>query len=100
MTKSQSARARALRAFVVEWLGGECRLCGARERLELDHPDGIEWRRHQVDALGRAWIYAWEADHGLVRVLCRSCNAKHGRPEVAPVAPEPDLWTASSNEPF
>lgn len=100
MTKTQAARARALRQFIIQWLGDECAVCGARERLEVDHPAGISWNRSRVDALGRAWLYVWEADQGLVRVLCRQCNAQLGHPEDAPQAPEPTLWTALSNEPF
>jgi hypothetical protein len=96
MTKSQSRRARELRQLVIAWLGGKCARCDGTDDLEVDHPGGISWNRRRKDALGRARVYAWEADHGLVRVLCKECNSEDTQDEM----PERDLFTMMSDEPF
>jgi hypothetical protein len=67
----RDARA-ALRAI----LGGACALCGAAERLEVDHVAGCTWVQRRLNSRDR-WARYWrEWLAGVpLRMLCRPCNA-------------------------
>lgn len=67
-----------IRAEINEMLGGVCDLCGAEENLEVDHPYGRDWQPRKVNRLDRLRRYLREARKGLIRLLCRSCNATDG----------------------
>lgn len=71
----------ALRICLLHWLGGKCVKCGETDlaRLTFDHPAGRNYRLQRFNAYERyRWIYAWEADHGFLRILCLTCNSRDG----------------------
>lgn len=56
-------------------LGNECELCEAKYRLEFDHREKREWDATKYHRLQRMRFYEREAAAGLIRLLCRKCNA-------------------------
>lgn len=73
------ANVRHRRAALIERLGGKCVLCGTTDRLEFDHIHGATWKLDSFNSRDRMKMYEQDADAGLLRILCRSCNAKDGR---------------------
>lgn len=63
------------RANLVAQLGGQCCQCGKTTQLEFDHPEGRDWIPSKVGRWTRLKRYKHEASIGIVRLLCRSCNA-------------------------
>jgi hypothetical protein len=72
-------RARELRSKLLSQLGGACCLCGAVHAIQIDHPDGRTYAPSNLSKYNRILRYVREAKLGLVRLLCRKCNAKDGR---------------------
>jgi hypothetical protein len=68
------------RAALIDALGARCALCPEQRRavLEFDHPNGREYELHRLNRRQR--VQRWKAEHaqGLLRLLCRSCNATDG----------------------
>lgn len=57
--------------------GPKCSLCGRKDRLEPDHIYGRTWSPRKIAAGTRWRKYLEDARAGLLRLLCRSCNAKY-----------------------
>jgi len=96
--------AKKKRLELIARLGGKCALCGAGEKLEIDHINGCDWLLSGKSSHARVIHYRREAERGLLRVLCRSCNAR--RNSRQPVTPESqsepcgDAPLADDQEPF
>lgn len=84
MAQSSAERMRRLRARrwakLLEMLGGKCAECGATERLEIDHLYQRTWNSSKTYSAQRLRIQIAEAEAGKVQLLCRTCNARKGRP--------------------
>lgn len=79
MSRWHRQQSPVFRERLLDWLGRTCAICGATERLEFDHRFGRSYSLQAVDAYARyTRIYVWEADQGLLRILCRRCNARDG----------------------
>lgn len=105
MAARHTAQARASRETLLHWLGGLCAVCGAQERLTFDHPQGRSWCLQRLNARSRLRVYTWEADQGLLRILCHRCNSADGgrrsQGRARPGHAGPDLFHPSpTNEPF
>jgi hypothetical protein len=50
MTNAEKCRAYRdrLKCALIQLLGGKCKICGATERLEFDHPHGRTWVAREV----------------------------------------------------
>ena len=72
----QTCYARALRAKLIEQLGGRCTLCPSAdpEVLEFDHIRGRSYNPNQLSYSSRMKRYEREAEAGLLRLLCGPCN--------------------------
>lgn len=70
--------AQSRREQLIERLSGCCALCGRRRLLEIDHPQGRNWEPRETSQEQRVRIYLREAAKGLIRVLCKKCNARDG----------------------
>ena len=66
------------RRALIEKLGGKCAKCGSIKRLEIDHVNGRSYRLSALSRWQRVIIYKREAEAGLLRVLCRPCDAGGG----------------------
>lgn len=62
------------RKSLVARLGGRCEVCQRKDKLEFDHHSGRDWDIHGKNAYTRMGIYEAEADQGLIRLLCTTCN--------------------------
>ena len=66
---AQKARKRLLTE-----LGGKCVVCGATERLHIDHIHGKDWIANKHSQGHRLSIYRREAKQGLLQILCKFHN--------------------------
>lgn len=66
------------RTALLAALGSTCARCGARDRLEFDHPRGRTWRATDLAPWMRIKRYEQDAREGNLRLLCRPCNASSG----------------------
>ena len=66
-----------------EALGGQCAACGSTERLEFDHirPSSRTWKVRDAGFFRSAQLYAKDAEHGLLQLLCRDCHQDKRRIE-------------------
>lgn len=78
-TARRNRWAQEQRRGLIAGLGGRCRECGGVDDLEIDHPSGRAYKLHKLAQWQRVRFYMDEAARGLVRVLCRSCNASDGQ---------------------
>lgn len=74
--RAESIRKRM--AILVAELGGKCTHCGSTKRLEPDHIHGTTWNPEELSPERRMSAYEADAKAGLIRLLCRSCNARDG----------------------
>ena len=77
--RMQTVRAKEKRELLVRVLSdGACALCGATEKLEIDHPRGAGWEKERYSSDQRVRLY-WKEFWANVplRVLCESCNKRH-----------------------
>lgn len=65
---------RKKRAELIERLGGECRQCGSKRKLEFDHINGRDWEPREIGSTSRILLYVREAAIGKLQLLCRPCN--------------------------
>lgn len=80
----RARRYRRGRRRLIDELGGRCAWCGRRSRLEFDHLEPRDWQPEKTARWVRLARYRREAAAGKVQLLCRSCNARKGRPEELP----------------
>ncbi len=78
------------KAEMIGRLGGTCtctdlnckshrgRRCAATKRLEPDHIYGATWQHEKYGQIERMEKYEQDEKDGLLRLLCRSCNATDG----------------------
>ena len=66
------------RQFMMQALGNKCDDCGTDEWLEFDHWNGRNWSMRAKSQWARTRILMEEFQKGLLRLLCRSCNARDG----------------------
>ncbi len=83
-TRQQAARAYTRRRALILELGGVCSSCGDDEErsgfsMEFDHPNGRDWTPSKLNRWQRQKLYERDAAMGLLRLLCRRCNARDGR---------------------
>jgi hypothetical protein len=72
------SRLEVRKGFLIIKLGGVCRLCGATESLELDHPNGKHWEARKLSPQMRMKQYEEDYENGQLSLLCKSCNARDG----------------------
>lgn len=63
------------KAELIAALGGCCWGCGATSQLEIDHPEGRNYKPSKLSFAHRIITYWREHEQKLVRVLCSTCNA-------------------------
>lgn len=98
MSRRHSLRARRLREDLVQFLGGECALCGSTKRLEIDHPEGRNWSVTNFCGLTRVLRYWREYNEGVpLRCLCKKCNSRDGQARRHPTT---QLQLELDNAPF
>lgn len=64
-----------LKKKAIDFLGGQCAICGSTEQLEIDHKN----REDKSFALSRNWTRAWYktvAELTKCQLLCVSCHMK------------------------
>jgi hypothetical protein len=76
------------RALLEKELGGCCKGCGRKTRLEFHHLFPRAWSPSKTSRWVRLARYRREAAAGQVELRCRSCNARAGKP--AHYLPLPD----------
>ena len=79
--RRERAELPARRAALIADLGGRCVVCGEDDAcvLEFDHyPAAATWNPVQVGSRTRMLRYEREAAAGMLRLLCRQCNAEDG----------------------
>lgn len=72
---------RKYRQRLVDELGGVCAKCGTDRKLEFHHARRRTWITRDLPIHSRLARYKHEIAEGVIELLCRSCNAKAGRPE-------------------
>lgn len=77
------------RAELIGLMGGKCSNedCGSVFEFEFHHKFGKDWEPSKTSRWVRLARYRREWKAGLVELLCKTCNAKAGRPEP----PDDDL---------
>ena len=77
----QTRYARALRAKLIEQLGGKCALCLEADpaKLQFDHIHGAHYVHNRLSSSARMKRYEREAELGLIRLLCGPCNLAERR---------------------
>jgi len=82
LARRNAAYRRGRKALIVA-MGGKCSLCPRRSKLEFDHPHGRDWSPSRTSRWVRLARYKREWSAGLIRLLCRSCNAsKKNHPKL------------------
>lgn len=71
------------RLALIKQLGGKCVDCGTKgrnkkNRLELDHIHGRDWKPREKSRWQRLTIYRREAAEGKLAVRCAKCNKLKG----------------------
>ncbi len=66
------------RVRLIDALGGRCVACGATGDLDIDHPNGRDYKLEELGSAQRIRVYKREAASGLVRLLCAACNRSEG----------------------
>ena len=89
-----AARANALRAQLVHYLGGQCAACGATHDLQINHIYVRTWTPRRITHYRRTLRYWREAKAGLVNLLCSDCNSVY-KPLPLPL---PDPSSLRSHE--
>jgi hypothetical protein len=75
MGRRQRQWAKSRHKGLIASLGGVCENCGSTEDLEVDHPNGRDYKLVAMDQTMRLARYFRELDAGVkLRVLCSSCN--------------------------
>ncbi len=74
----QKSWATRKRLELVKLLGGECRQCGSKGDLQIDHINGKSWTANKVGSDTRVCRYMREMKEGKLQVLCGDCNSKKG----------------------
>lgn len=73
-------RARAIRDWLIERMGGKCQNCPETIALEFHHPWGRVWTPRKVTIYNRMLRYRREYLQGNLILLCDECH-KHYQPE-------------------
>ena len=85
MVKTSTLRQRKYRAklklALFALIGAECKLCGSKTNLSVDHLGSRTWSSREVWSDQRTKFYIEEAKLGLVQCLCTYCNSMKGKPE-------------------
>lgn len=68
--------AQKIRDELIKKLGGFCVLCGEDDpaKMEFDHTHGRDWTPNKLSYRQRLTRYRREAEQGLIRLLCGTCN--------------------------
>lgn len=86
MCENQKARQRRSwlrrRNLLREELGGVCKKCGSRNRLEFHHPHGRAWKPREVNRWTRIARYWRDYFAGNLELRCHSCHMED-HPELA-----------------
>jgi len=77
-TWQHASRAFRKRAELIRRLGGQCRVCGSTDRLELHHPHGRDWTPRRHNRWTRINHYWRDWEQGNLELLCQSCNGRDG----------------------
>jgi hypothetical protein len=62
------------KAELIAAMGGRCWGCGATHDLQIDHPNGRDWKPREKSFCHRIIIYWREWLRHEVRLLCATCN--------------------------
>jgi len=62
MAHRNTIRAKAIKAELIERLGGKCELCPSRDDLQFDHRDGSDWVLNKLSYLARMNLYKREVE--------------------------------------
>lgn len=75
---------KADRLELISQLGGKCVRCEETRprRLEFHHIRERTWVARELSRWSRMKRYREEAEAGEIELLCRSCNAKLGKPSL------------------
>jgi len=74
MAHRNTIRAKAIKAELIERLGGKCELCPSSDDLQFDHRDGSDWVLNKLSYLARMNLYKREVEENKIRLLCGTCN--------------------------
>lgn len=74
-TRAKVKMYRRRRRALIAKLGGHCAICGSGRKIEFDHPNGRDYDLAKMARWTRIKQYEEEAEKGLIRLLCRYCNA-------------------------
>lgn len=68
------------RQKLIDELGGKCKRCGAKEKLEFHHTRPRTWAARNLSRWSRLAAYKRDIAAGVIDLLCKSCNSKAGEP--------------------
>ena len=74
--RARLARARAIRAYLQQQLGGCCRICRSKYDLEFHYLPGMGREHHRLSFPERMNFYRDAATRGSVELLCADCHAR------------------------
>jgi hypothetical protein len=98
-TVRQNVYAKARRKMLVALLGGECAICGRKDRLHIDHVKGKSWDAKKLSSWQRVKRYWEEYRAGVpMRTLCISCSS--GYHPVDPRYAKPEAVQAAGEQAF
>lgn len=76
--EQQQDDVRRRRLILIHAMGAKCKKCGCDDigRLEFDHTKKRKWVAAEKSATTRQRLYEKDWEAGILRLLCRSCNAR------------------------
>ncbi len=92
VSEYRKKRRERLRERILKKLGGKCRSCGGKQRLEVDHIYGRDYEVRKLGSYERMQKYLEEHKEGKVQLLCQRCNALKGYTNTADFRLIREFW--------
>ena len=70
-----------MRARLITAMGGRCKLCGSRYKLEFHHSSARKWVASNHNRWVRLAKYRRDYIAGILVLLCKRCNLACGKPD-------------------
>lgn len=81
------AKVKARRKQMIADLGGKCKRCGSKKKLEFHHTHPRTWETRKHNQWVRLNKYQEDIDAGHIEVWCKPCNQEAGIPDDPDDAP-------------